>query len=438
MGTKSKVKTVDDIQKVTVTSTECRELIKHQLLQVLRHGPKYHGKLFFIEGEPGIGKTQMQAQILSEVCEEISTWKESDFYDKSAYNYWKDQQKSKGRLEVQNLSARDSGDFSGLPYNQEIEQEIEKEIVKKMMLKFSQPDFMPSQGIGMLFWDEGNRVFDISLQAVLLSMWMDRGVNGHRLGNGYIQVIAGNLFDDPRFKTCKFDDAALGRIAIVRLIPTVAEAIEFLESKYKKDQGHFLIDYLKDQPDLCNLSGNSENGFSPRDIDKAMEYTFTLRKVDEVLENKAKTKLLENSLKIYFGAGRAASIMNFIKNNKEITLARILDNPTLIKKIKAFDMPLQTSVTKEIIKYIFDDNKFKKDIPLKDRETITSLIKVLHAENQGLLIDAMHDEKNNAKEDDLKKFVDWLKGSFLTDPTVFSQVKNAWAEVSKVKQTKKS
>lgn len=429
----AKSKTVDEITRLTLTTTECKEQIKHQLLQVLEYGSQYHGKLFFIEGLPGIGKTQMQAQILKEVCSEVSTWEEKRFFNKNDYEYFKTQQLSKGRLEVQNLSARDSGDFSGLPYNQEIELKIQEEFTKKMMLKFSQPDFMPSQGFGILFWDESNRVFDITLQAVLLSMWMDRGVNGHKLGDGYIQVCAGNLFDDPRFKTCKFDDAAKGRIAIIRLQPTVAETIAFLEDKYQGDKRHFLVDFLKENQDFCNLSDESK-GFSPRDIDKAMEYTFSLRNVEEVLENPAKTRLLENSLKIYFGSGCGTQIMNFIKDNKDITLKRVFDNPTLLKKVKKSDMPLQTALTKEVIKYVLTDNRMSKTVPKKEREVITDLIKNnLHAESCGQIIQALSDQTKDP--DDLQKVVNWLKKDLLTDPDVFAQVKHAWHEVSQQRNT---
>jgi len=426
----AKAKTHEEIMRLTLSTTECKDLIKHQLFQVLKYGPQYHGKIFFLEGLPGIGKTQMQAQILKEVCAELTSWKESDFYNKNDYEFFKNEQKSKGRLEVQNLSARDSGDFSGLPYNKEVKVKIEQEFVEKMMLNFSQPDFMPSQGIGTLFWDEANRVFDINLQAVLLSMWMDRGVNGHRLGDGYIQVCAGNLFEDKRFKTCQLDDAAKGRIAIIRLEPTVAEVIAFLEDKYQGDKAHFLVEYLKEHNEFCNLK--HEAGFSPRDIDKAMEYTFSLRNVEDVLENSSKSKLLENALKIYFGAGNGTLIMNFIKNNKEITLKRIFDNPTLIKKVKGFNMPLQTALVKEVIDYCFTEKRNKK-IPQKEREAITDLMKVLQAENLGQFIQALSDKTDTPEE--LQKVVEWLKKDVFTDPNLLSQVKHAWHEVSQQKQS---
>lgn len=354
-----KEKTLNTIQRQTLSMTATKEVILHQFLQTIMFGSEGHGLLWFIEGVPGIGKTALMKQVLDDMVKDLVGDLKKTLQNTPDYQYFVKEQNSKGDLHTINLSAKTSCDFSGLPYMQKKGE--------KTIQKFAQPDNLPMNGYGIIFYDEANRVFDLEMKSTLLSLWMDRGVNGHFLGEGFIQIAAGNNFDDERFETEMPDQALKERFRVIRLQPTIAEVISFLE---KKHQNHFLVNYLKENPDLCNIASKDyDSAYSPRTIDMAMKITRLYK--DEIPDEKE--NLVKNILTAYFSSADATRIINATKDNKEITFAQVVENPNLAKKIKRSDMPTTTKIMNEVFERIKSNVKKKKPLTDKEKEAMTSI-----------------------------------------------------------------
>lgn len=374
---KVKAKKLDDIQKVTLSISETKEMIKHQFRQTLLLGPKYSGLMYFIISNPGVGKTQLQGQILEEMMNEVREDLSEQLKETEDFKYFMKEQNGKGLLITQNLCAKDAQDLTGLPILN----------MKDKTQSHAQPDSIPKNGYGIIFYDEANRVHDLDMKSSLLSLWMDRSINSHKIGDGYIQVAAGNPFEDERFETEKPDQALSERFRIIELVPTVDEVIEFLEKKY---ESHFLLSYFKENKDMCNLVGDYEASFSPRLIDKAMEITFSMKETP--LKNEKLTKTI---LSTYFGHSYSLKIMNFLKDNKELSFEKIVKNVSLVKNIKKTDMPLMTKLSEEIFDYVSESFTKKKELTPNEKEAMSAIAKKLNAESMAIILNKIASDDNS-------------------------------------------
>jgi len=87
------------------------------------------------------------------------------------------------------LNSLDSIDLRGLPV-------IMKDDKKNpTQVKWVRPEFIPSEGKGILFLDEINTAAP-SVQNPALQLVLDRKIGSHRLGDGWYIVAAGNKSDD--------------------------------------------------------------------------------------------------------------------------------------------------------------------------------------------------------------------------------------------------
>lgn len=385
MSAKTKAKKLEQIQSVSLSITETKEMIKHQMRQVIQCGPKYHGLMYFIEAEAGSGKTQIQAQILAEMMKEVvEEMTAKNVFKASDLEYFKNEQKEKGHLETLNLSAKDAQDFSGLPF-------IDP---KSKLQSFAHPDSLPTAGYGIIFYDEANRVFDLEMKATLLSLWMDRGVNGHYLGDGYIQVAAGNPFNDDRFETEKFDVALSERIRIIKMVPTIEEVMEFLKKKYGT---HFMLDFLADNKHFCSLVGDIDSSFSPRMIDKSMEITFTMK--DAPKKNYSLTKTI---LRTYFGHSSTLEIERFLNDQREITFDKIVVDNELANKIEKTDMPTMTKLASEVFQKMQATFDAKKKLGKAEKTAMVLIGERINSEAKAQIMNGI------VKHQDHEGFVDFM------------------------------
>lgn len=403
-------KTLDQITKITKSITETKALLKHQMMQVIKHGPKYQGLMYFLEGEPGIGKTSIISQVMDEVSEELMKMKPDEVYSPSDLAYFKEHQKNKAKAHTVNLCAKDAQDLSGMPVPPSLENGI-------YVQKFSKPDSNPSFGYGAVFYDEANRTFDIQMVGALLSMWMDRGINGNQLGQGYVQIAAGNNFDDSRFKTSKPDVALQGRYRIIHVKPTFSEIYGYLENKHKT---HFMLDYLKDHKEICSLWGDPDTSFSPRDIDNLMMITHSVK--DSYFENEESKFVIDTNLQIYFGS-MGDKIIQVLNEKMDISLKKLIEKPELLKKVKREDLPLMRQLSLEILNFCAEKAKKDDDFMKKEAQMIEKLGDVLNQESKSLFLTKLYklEEKLIAKTTKVMKdsVPEFLKG--------LQDVKEVWA-----------
>jgi hypothetical protein len=191
-------------------------------------------KPIFLEGPRGVGKTQMQRQISAELSAE------------SGY-----------KVEVKTviLSVLEAPDMNGMPY------------ILSNVTEYGRPHFLPSEGYGILFFDEANRA-NRDIQNALLTLIEDREINGHRLGDGWIIVLAGNPVTQgsstgPKYDTRQFDDALKDRMSWYHMEPRTVEVVNFLKNKY--GASNKVVSWLICEPNMICLDGTKPT--SPRSLE---------------------------------------------------------------------------------------------------------------------------------------------------------------------------
>jgi hypothetical protein len=131
-------------------------------------------------------------------------------------------------LIIMNLSAIDASDFTGIPYND------------NGVMRYSKPSFLTLDH-GIIFLDEINRLNDHDVKSALLSLLVDRKINGHELSNKVLIVTAGNTSSD-EYDVNDFDKALEARLVKVKFTRTYTEFINYLESKHERSN---LLDFYK-------------------------------------------------------------------------------------------------------------------------------------------------------------------------------------------------
>ena len=292
---------------------DLKTIIKHKWKQLIELGEDYAGGVIFMEGASGIGKTAIQKQIANE------------FYNE----YLKENDLSEPSVITTNLAAKESTDFSGLPY------------IKNGKTFFAKPNDIPDEGCGILFFDEANRIHDLELKSVMLNFLNDREINGHKLGKNYIMIAAGNFFDDEQYDTIEFDKAMNERLIHFELSPTIEEVIAYLEGRY---QDHFLIDCLKLNTNL--VCTTSESGLSPRQYEHAIKDTYSLK--DNISKNKDLIYLLLEGI---LGRGPLEIIKQFLDKKQKIQIKDILQNTDILKRLDRTDSATIQVLTDQLITY---------------------------------------------------------------------------------------
>lgn len=307
------------LHKVVLGIEDTKKLIKYKWKQLLDKGPNMTGPVLFIEGVSGIGKTQLVSQVVSEMNEENKDLKAS--------------------LIVTNFSGKDAQDVAnGLPYLD----------LEAKVSRFAQAEDFPVAGNGILFMDEFNRLADQDVKTVLLSMLQDRAVNGKKISDGFIFVTAGNPFGNDEYDTIEFDRALHERIRIVELKPTHQEVLDFLRSKYGKD--NFLVNYCEQNSNIISFD-DSDKGVSPRTFEKTIQDLYAFSTVEDFLKD---ASFAETLLKINLGA-LSNPIVDYLNQTKTLNVNDVLSNNVeAIKKINKNNNALNQKIAKELIPIIYD------------------------------------------------------------------------------------
>lgn len=132
---------------------------------------------------------------------------------------------------ILNVSAIDEADFTGLPY------------IDGGLTKYAAPAFLQYD---LVFLDELDRVQNSGVKSALLSLFIDRKINGHEF-KGQL-CAAGNGTTEGNNETSDFDDAFKDRLLIVPFSYTPDQKLKYLESKHGLNN-HFLK-YCKTKKDL--------------------------------------------------------------------------------------------------------------------------------------------------------------------------------------------
>jgi hypothetical protein len=146
-------------------------------------------------------------------------------------------------LTILNLSAIEATDFCGLPF------------IENNLTKYARPQFLNSD---FLFLDEIDRVRDSSVKSSLLSLLVDRKIQGHELKENCIIISAGNGQVEG-YDTTDFDIALEDRLLIKDFTYSISEKLGYLNAKYPHNT---FIKFLEIKPEiLSEFSGRRIEAF---------------------------------------------------------------------------------------------------------------------------------------------------------------------------------
>ena len=157
-----------------------------------------------------------------------------------------------------NLSTLEAPDLQGLP------------LIKDNMTTYARPGLLPQGERGIWLLDEINRA-PLEIRQALMQLLTTRTVNGHKLGESWLIVAAGNLSDDnQQYSVDELDPALEDRFAHYRLVPQMKTVVKYLKDKHGME--HLGVRWLSSDNSIVSVSGR---GASPRSFDamcKALTY----------------------------------------------------------------------------------------------------------------------------------------------------------------------
>lgn len=166
----------------------------------------------FIWGMQGIGKTQTIKQVA--------------------------QQQGVGFIHL-HLATQEVGDLVGLLVQNGAD-----------TVKHARPEWLPTEGEGILFLDELNRAHPDVIQACF-SLITSRTIHTHELPPGWKIVAAGNYQSDEFTVTDTSDSAWMSRFCHIHFEPTAAEFITFAESR----NAFTVADFIAEHSELLEKKG---------------------------------------------------------------------------------------------------------------------------------------------------------------------------------------
>jgi len=238
-------------------------------------------------GHMGIGKSQVVYQVAKELSEELGI-----------------------QIDVLCISMHcmEAPDFNGLSY------------VLDGRTFFAHPNLLPSTGYGLLFLDELNRAPKDLLQAAL-TLIENREINGHKLGDGWGLVCAGNPTaenSDVLYSVKELDPALKDRLASYTLAPKPQESIDYLASKYGSD--NIIVRWLQSEPNVVSLDGSAKT--SPR----ALEYLIRSLDVNKGID-------MFTVMSGEIGTSATIQFQKFMTSPASITLERLLSMDDGVKQM---------------------------------------------------------------------------------------------------------
>lgn len=138
-------------------------------------------------------------------------------------------------IAVLNLSTIDSADLSGMPYTEE------------GVLKYAPPAYF--RHAKLIILDEVDRIRDQSVKTGLLSLLLDRAINGNELRQDAVILTCGNGTgkndENIEYDTVEMDEALKDRLIEVPFRYSIADKISYLKNKYPTNQ---FVKFLEAKP----------------------------------------------------------------------------------------------------------------------------------------------------------------------------------------------
>ena len=276
------------MQNTVVTIEDLKTLIKTRFAQNVKFC-KTRPRAIYIEGHAGIGKTD----IVRQCAQELSV-----------------QMKEPIDFMILNLQFMERPDFMGLAY-----------VDHEHRTRFATPGFLPQTGHGILLLDEVNRV-DQDIRSGLLTLLQDREINGNKVGDGWLIVLAGNPGEtadgEGKYEVNELDTALLDRMSKLILKPSVDSLIQYLEKKYSGEDP--LVQLLKKAPSLISFNGS---GISPR------TFEYLIRSLQGVIDHNLRKIIVATEVGV-----EASHKINLLMTNTTAGYHELLGSEDIEKDIK--------------------------------------------------------------------------------------------------------
>lgn len=203
--------------------TDAKKLVKSRVEALAKQGGQKGPRQLIFWGHAGVGK--------SEICEQVAEELNINFV-------------------ATNLSTLEAPDLQGLP------------VIQNNTTTYARPGLLPSGERGIWLLDEINRA-PLEIRQALMQLLTTRTVNGHKLGDGWLIVAAGNLSDDQQqYSVDELDPALEDRFAHYRLVPKMDTVVKYLKNKHGVE--HLGVRWLMSDNGIVSVSGR---GASPRSFD---------------------------------------------------------------------------------------------------------------------------------------------------------------------------
>lgn len=244
--------------------------------------------------------------------------------------------KSLGKtIKIMNLSAIESTDFCGLPF-----------IDEKGVSRYAIPSFLKEAEI--LFLDEIDRVRDSAVKSSLLSLLIDRSINGHALRADCKILTAGNGTTDEKsgheYDTVEFDEAMKDRLIEIPFKFSDKQKLDYLRKNYSHNK---FMRFLEAKPELFKK-------FSGRRIESFM-------------------KVSNEYCQLFLDKETSRLFTHFIESNL-VTLQDVLTNQYELTNMSAIT---RASLIAEVGRYFYD----VKDS--SEATNINTFVNALRAEEKG-------------------------------------------------------
>jgi len=258
---------------------------------------KYESQLpFFIWGAPGIGKSDVVRQAAKELAEKKGMCYSEDPKDTECF-----------RVIDKRLAQMDASDIKGIP------------TVEDRKTHWTKPSWFPTEGSGILFFDELNLAAPI-VQAAAYEIILDRRLGEYKLPEGWTVVSAGNRAKD-RAHTFEMPKPLLNRFTHVTLGPPNVE--QWTDWAIDNEVDPRIITYINQRPGQLhkfNPDLGSKAFPTPRSV--AMAAT-EIEGIESEKYNKIQ-KLAATAV----GPGWASEFTSWLKLREEIDINYIIENPT--------------------------------------------------------------------------------------------------------------
>jgi hypothetical protein len=268
----------------------------------------------FLWGAQGIGKTQTIKQLASEL--------------------------GLGFVHL-HLATQDVGDLVGLLIK-----------TKDGKVKHARPEWLPTEGKGIIFLDEANRMHPDVMQC-MFSFVTEGTIHTHKLGEGWSIIAAGN-YENAKFNvTSTVSEAAwISRFCHIDIKPSVSEFLHYADSI-----GALTVASFIRENNAC-LEVEDKEG-----LDKSF-ITPDRRAWLEMVDRLEDIDLGENQFEIYSGCVGTAAAASFIshKRNSEkyVSIDDVLNKyESVRKKVKEFSKSITGEARFDILSVAGDELSIK-------------------------------------------------------------------------------